>query len=149
VTYPIIDYQVRGRDVIVRMDDPLGWRVLTYTFFDDPDDDDVQQALASAITNASREMSVGEKSWTRRTRTPLGQVYTHLMLGPPTWWKPRYDWQPRPGEPGWQVMVGWLRAGVALAWRPNRRSPSADPFPAWVANQLLTAAGRFRGGRTS
>lgn len=49
----------------------------------------------------------GQKNITRRWVTPFGNVYAHLMLGPPTWWLPKV--RIRRG-----LMVGWLRAAIAI-----------------------------------
>lgn len=148
-TWPVIDYQVEGRTIIVRLDDPQGIRTVAHTFEREPDDEDVKQAISAALSRAVLPMSVGERSWTRRHRTPFGEGYTHVMLGPPTWWRPRFHWDRRPEEPGWQVMIGWLRAGVAVAWRPDRPTPPDNPFAAWAVNQVLAAAALLRGGRAS
>ncbi len=67
---------------------------------------DVQRALAEAPTG--RTMIPGQRNTTRRWVTPLGSIYGHLMTGPPTWWLPKVEIR-RGG-----LMVGWLRAAVAV-----------------------------------
>lgn len=93
-TWPVIDYQVEGRTIIVRLDDPQGIRTVAHTFEREPDDEDVKHAISAALSRAVLPMSVGERSWTRRHRTPFGEglharhartshlVASSLPLGP-------------------------------------------------------------------
>ena len=55
---------------------------------------------------------------TRRTVTRYGTVWTHIMLGPPTWWAPRLK-----REKDGTVMAGWLRAAVAVKLDRKERAP--------------------------
>jgi hypothetical protein len=71
-------------------------------------DADVTLAL-SFTSEAGRQMEPGQHNRTRRTGTRYGTVWTHVMTGPPTWWRPRLR-RERDGT----VMAGWLRAAVAL-----------------------------------
>ena len=53
-------------------------------------------------------MQPGQRNRTRRTQTRFGVLWTHVMTGPPTWWRPRLR-----REKDGTVMVGWLRLAVA------------------------------------
>ena len=87
--------------------------VLVRSGTDEPfDEADVRRALQEVrpvLTMA------GQRNMTRRWITPFGSVYIHLMLGPPTWWLPRVRLRS-------ELMVGWLRAAVAVAVRRGSRS---------------------------
>ncbi len=54
-------------------------------------------------------MQPGQRNRTRRTETRIGILWTHLMLGPPTWWLPKAC-----REKDGTVMAGWLRLAVAV-----------------------------------
>lgn len=72
---------------------------------DDPfGDDDIQRALEMVRPVL---MLPGQRNMTRRWVTPLGSLYVHLMLGPPTWRLPKV-------QVCGGLMVGWLRAAVAV-----------------------------------
>jgi hypothetical protein len=76
-------------------------------------DADVALALQSP---APGKMQPGQRNSTRRLVTRFGTVWTHLMLGPPTWRAPRL----RRDKDG-TLMAGWLRAAVAVKFeRPGR-----------------------------
>jgi hypothetical protein len=51
----------------------------------------------------------GQRYITRRAVTRYGTLWTHVMLGPPTWRLPRWK-----HEADGTVMAGWLRAAVAV-----------------------------------
>lgn len=94
---------------------PGGTRITT--LYREPDagpftDADVAAALAHVP--ASRGMLPGQRNRTRRTQTRFGTVWTHLMLGPPTWRLPKLR-----REQDGTVMAGWLRLAVAV--RLDRR----------------------------
>jgi hypothetical protein len=87
--------------------------ILTSTLHRQPEagpftDADVAAALAEVPT-AGRRMQPGQRNTTRRAVTRFGTVWTHLMLGPPTWWLPRLK-RERDGT----LMAGWLRLAVAV-----------------------------------
>jgi hypothetical protein len=71
-------------------------------------DADIAVAL-SHLPAATRGMQPGQRNRTHRTETRAGIVWTHLMLGPPTWWLPKL----RRAKDG-TVMAGWLRLAVAV-----------------------------------
>jgi hypothetical protein len=70
-------------------------------------DADITAALSQFP--ASGKMQPGQRNRTRRTQTIFGTIWTHLMLGPPTWWLPKVR-RERDGA----VMAGWLRLAVAV-----------------------------------
>ncbi len=80
-------------------------------------DDDVQRALAEVPVGLRIP---GQRNTTRRWVTPFGSVYAHLMLGPPTWRLPKVEVK-RSG-----LMVGWLRAAIAVGFRRLDSARSGD-----------------------
>jgi hypothetical protein len=68
-------------------------------------DADVDTALSIP---AGRQMQPGQRNITRRAITRCGTLWTHVMLGPPTWWLPRLR-----REKDGTLMAGWLRLAVA------------------------------------
>jgi hypothetical protein len=70
---------------------------------------DADIAAALSQVPAAGKMQPGQRNRTRRTETIFGTVWTHLMLGPPTWWLPKLR-RERDGA----VMAGWLRLAVAV-----------------------------------
>lgn len=79
--------------------------------------EDVRYALEAILPTLS---APGQRNTTRRWVTPVGTVYAHLMLGPPTWRLPKIELR-RGG-----LMVGWLRAAVAFGFRSRRREGGSD-----------------------
>jgi hypothetical protein len=77
--------------------------------------EDVTAALATAERSATR-MQQGQRNITRRAVTRYGTLWTHVMLGPPTWWLP----QVRREKDG-TLMAGWLRAAVAVRFGCGER----------------------------
>ena len=71
----------------------------------------------SDVARAGRRMQVGQRNRTRRVIGEYGTLWWHVMLGPPTWWKPKLRL-----EPDGTVMAGWLRAAVAVRYEQ----------PAWL-----------------
>lgn len=69
---------------------------------------DVAFALSEA-PQAGRCMQPGQRNTTRRAVTRFGTVWTHVMTGPPTWWRPKLR-----REQDGTVMAGWLRLAVAV-----------------------------------
>jgi hypothetical protein len=72
-------------------------------------------AIRLALTDIARHaqrMEVGQRNRTRRWVGEYGELFCHLMLGPPTWWKPKLRLE-RDGT----VMVGWLRAAIAVRYQ--------------------------------
>jgi hypothetical protein len=67
--------------------------------------------IATALSQvpAPGKMQPGQRNRTRRTETRFGTVWTHLMLGPPTWWLPKLR-----REQDGTVMAGWFRLAVAV-----------------------------------
>ena len=70
--------------------------------------EDVRLAMEMAVPTLTES---GQRNTARRWVTPLGDIYGHLMLGPPTWWLPKIELR-RDG-----VMVGWLRVAAAVGFR--------------------------------
>lgn len=98
-----------GMTLVIGRRAPGGLRVTTLTRQPQAGpftDEDITAALSLP---ASGRMQPGQRNRTRRTETRLGIVWTHLMLGPPTWWLPKLR-RERDGT----VMAGWLRAAVAV-----------------------------------
>jgi hypothetical protein len=59
------------------------------------------------MLNALKHGQPGQRNRTRRDKTRFGTLWTHVMLGPPTWWWPRVSFKH-------EVMAGWLRLAVAV-----------------------------------
>jgi hypothetical protein len=57
----------------------------------------------------------GQRNISRRAVTRAGTLWTHVMLGPPTWWLPRFR-----HEKDGTVMAGWLRLAVAVKFEFER-----------------------------
>jgi len=106
-----------GMTLVIRQRVPGGVRTATY--HRDPQagpftDADVTLALGFT-PGAARRMEPGQRNRTRRTVTRFGTVWTHLMLGPPTWWWPKLR-----REQDGTVMAGWFRLAVAVRFdRPE------------------------------
>lgn len=99
-----------GRTLVIKRRVPGG--VLTSTFHRQPHagpftDADIAAELSRVPVGGERQP--GQRSRTRRTETRFGTVWTHLMLGPPTWWLPKLR-----REKDGTVMAGWLRLAVAV-----------------------------------
>lgn len=97
--------------LVIKRRTPAG--ILTSTFSRDEQDGpftdaDVEYALAS-LPAASWTMQPGQRNRSRRLATRFGTLYTHLMIGPPTWWLPRMK-----REKDGALMAGWLRLAVAV-----------------------------------
>lgn len=80
---------------------------------------DVTAAIRATERSAER-MKQGQRNITRRAVTRYGTLWTHVMLGPPTWWAPRVK-----REKDGTVMAGWLRAAVAV--RLDRKERREQP----------------------
>lgn len=93
--------------VIVKRE-PAGIRTMTLTRqsgagpFNEAD-------VAYVLGHDSAPMQPGQRNKTRRAVTRFGTLWTHVMLGPPTWWKPKAR-----HEQDGTVMAGWLRFAVAV-----------------------------------
>jgi hypothetical protein len=72
------------------------------------DDEDVRRAMEDTRITL---MKPGQRNMTRCWTTPLGIIYTHLMLGPPMWWLPKVKLSRR------GLMVGWLHVAAAVSFR--------------------------------
>lgn len=97
--------------LVIKRRTPAG--ILTSTFNRDEQagpftDADVQTAL-SLTPAASRTMQPGQRNRARRFASRFGTLYTHLMLGPPTWWLPRLR-----REQDGTLMAGWFRLALAV-----------------------------------
>lgn len=57
------------------------------------------------------KLSPGEKRVVRKFNVFGKPVYVHVNTGPPTWWIPRVEVNPRKRE----IMVGWIRGLVAVS----------------------------------
>jgi hypothetical protein len=102
----------------IRRPAPGGWHVVTLNRqpqagpFTDAD-------IATALRfHAAGKMQPGQRNRTRRAETRFGTLWTHLMLGPPTWWLPKLC-----REKDGTVMAGWLRLAVAVKLE---RKPKGD-----------------------
>lgn len=78
-------------------------------------DEDVAAAPSSA-TRAAERMRPGQRNITRRAVTRSGTLWAHIMLGPPTWWRPRLRC-----EKDGTLMAGWLRFAVAVKFARAER----------------------------
>jgi len=78
-------------------------------------DADVNAVLASLP--AARAMLPGQRNITRRAVSRFGTLWMHVMLGPPTWRRPRLR-RERDGT----IMAGWLRAAVAVKFERAGRA---------------------------
>jgi hypothetical protein len=105
-----------GMTLVIKRRAPGG--ILTTTLHRQPQagpftDADVAAALSKAPTG--RDWLAGQRNRTRRAETRFGTLWTHLMLGPPTWWLPKLR-----REKDGTVMAGWLRLAVAVRFdRPS------------------------------
>jgi hypothetical protein len=77
--------------------------------------EDVTAALSATERSAER-MQQGQRNITRRAVTRYGTLWTHVMLGAPTWWLPRVR-----REKDGTLMAGWLRAAVAVRFDCGER----------------------------
>jgi len=82
-------------------------------------DEDVTAALSA--TPAASRMQPGQQNTTRRAVTRYGTLWTHVMLGPPTWWLPRAR-RERDGT----IMAGWLRFAMAVKFDRCKVIPVGD-----------------------
>ena len=107
------------RTLVLKRRAPGG--ILTTTLHREPGagpftDEDVTAALDSTRRSAAR-MQPGQRNITRRAVTRYGTLWTHVMLGPPTWWLPRLR-----REKDGTLMAGWLRFAAAVKFaRAERR----------------------------
>ncbi len=100
-----------GMTMVIRQRVPGGVRTATYHRQPDAGPfTDADAAAAHRLTpGAMRGWLPGQRNRTRRTQTGFGTVWTHVMTGPPTWWKPKLR-----REKDGTVMAGWLRLAVAV-----------------------------------
>jgi hypothetical protein len=84
-------------------------------------DEDVAAALSQF---PGRQMLVGQRNTTRRFVTRFGAVWAHVMHGPPTWRRPRFERK----EDG-TLMAGWLRLAVAVKFETLPLRPDAVMMP--------------------
>lgn len=104
------------RTLVITRRTPAGIQTATYHRQKDAGPftaDDV--AAAISITPAHTGLP-GQRNITRRAVTRFGTLWTHVMLGPPTWWVPRV----KRGKDG-TVMAGWLRLAVAVKFAHAER----------------------------
>jgi hypothetical protein len=74
-------------------------------------------AIALAVRDsgrAGRRMRPGQRNRTRRWAGRYGTVWGYLMLGPPTWRRPRFE-----VDADGTVMAGWLRVAAAVRFEPD------------------------------
>jgi hypothetical protein len=81
-------------------------------------DEDVAFALSQPV---GQGWQPGQRNITRLAVTRAGTLWTHVMLGPPTWWLPRMKL-----EKDGTVMAGWLRLAVAVKFERPGREGEAD-----------------------
>lgn len=77
---------------------------------------DADIAAALDLNPDGKDWQQGQRNRTRRTVTRFGTLWTHLMLGPPTWWLPKVR-RERDGT----VMAGWLRLAVAVRFNRHNK----------------------------
>lgn len=83
---------------------------------------DADVAAALGQVPGPGKMQPGQRNSTRRIETRFGTVWTHLMLGPPTWRLPKLR-----REQDGTIMAGWLRAAVAVKLDGHRRCTANTP----------------------
>lgn len=105
-----------GHTLVIKRREPGGIRTTTLKRqngagpFTDAD-------IEHAITHDAGQMQPGQRNISRRAVTGFGTLWTHVMLGPPTWWRPKAK-RERDGT----LMAGWLRFAVAVKFdRPARK----------------------------
>jgi len=111
------------RTLVITRRTPAGIQTATYRRQKDagPFTADEVAAAVSATPAATGGLP-GQRNITRRAVTRFGALYTHVMLGPPTWWAPRV----RRDKDG-TVMTGWLRLAVAVKFaRAERPAPAGE-----------------------
>jgi hypothetical protein len=113
------------RTLVVKRHLPEG--VLTATYHSQRDagftDDDVSLALSSTPAASRGMKQPGQRNRSRRTVTRFGTLWTHVSMGPPTWWKPQAR---REGDG--TLMAGWLRLAVAVRFDlPARSGATGTP----------------------
>ena len=96
------------RTLVVRKREPAGVRTITLTRKSDAGPfTDADVAYAAAFD--SGHMQPGQRNISRRAVTRFGTLWTHVALGPPTWWIPQAR-----RERDDTLMAGWLRLAVAV-----------------------------------
>jgi hypothetical protein len=111
--------------MVIRRRTPDGIQTLTLRRQDDAGpftDEDVAAALEWSPGEGAQQP--GQRNITRRAVTRAGTLWSHVMLGPPTWWLPRVK-----REKDGTVMAGWLRLAVAAKWEragSRRRDGGSD-----------------------
>jgi hypothetical protein len=81
-----------------------------------------EEDVTAALRWAPREgQQPGQRNITRRAVTGAGTLWTHVMLGPPTWWLPQVK-----REKDGTVMAGWLRLAVAAKFERAGDRPGED-----------------------
>jgi hypothetical protein len=108
-----------GMTLVIRQRVPGGTRIATYRRQPEAGPfTDADVALALELTpGAGRRMEPGQRNRTRRAVTRFGTVWTHVMTGPPTWWRPKLR-----REQDGTVMAGWLRLAVAVRFERRKAS---------------------------
>jgi hypothetical protein len=110
------------RTLVVKRRTPAG--ILTATFRRQKDAGPFTSEAITAALGGTRprctRMQNGQRNITRRALTRPGTLWTHVMLGPPTWWLPRMK-----REKDGTVMAGWLRVAVAAKFERSKGSTNA------------------------
>ena len=104
--------------LVIKRRTPAG--IQTATLHRDPHagpftDADVAAAL-NRVPEAAGQMQPGQRNMIRRDVTRFGTVWTHVMTGPPTWWRPRLE-RKKDGT----LMAGWLRFAAAVKFERGHR----------------------------
>lgn len=111
------------RVLVIKRRTPAGIQTLTVHRQEDAGpftDEDVAYALRRVREHAG--MQPGQRNITRRAVTRFGTLWTHVMLGPPTWWVPKVR-----REKDGTLMAGWLRLAVAAKFdRTERRTQGEE-----------------------
>jgi hypothetical protein len=127
---PAVRLSADRRTLVIAHRTPAGVLTSTYRSQDNAGFSDTAIALCvNGTPAAARGLRLpGQRNTTRRVVTRFGTLWTHVMLGPPTWWAPRVK-----VEKGGTVMIGWLRVGVAA-----KADPEISPW--WLAGAAVGTA---------
>jgi len=105
------------RTLVIARRTPAGVQTVTYRRQKDAGpftEGDVATAISATPAHALR--LPGQRNITRRVVTRFGTLWTHVMLGPPTWWVPRVR-----REKDGTLMAGWLRIAAAVKFAHAER----------------------------
>lgn len=102
---------------------PVGAGILTATLtsrqLEGFSDEDVKKAIE--FFPLHRDVEIGQRYITRRKVTRFGILWTHVMIGPPTWWAPRLK-----REKDGTYLAGWLRLAVGVMFERGKPAGVED-----------------------